>query len=256
MFGRAIFSLDGKVAFVTGGGRGIGRAIALGLASHGADVAVMGRSMPQLLETCNAVRALRRRALLVAGDLSRLEDIERSVHGVVSEFGRIDVLVNNASLAGRLAPSVEYGAEEFDKIIQVNLRGTFFLTTLVAREMMNRSGGSVINITSALVRTAAPYASVYIASKGAVEALTRTWAVEWARHGIRVNAVAPGYTRTSMIEEVFSRGRWASYIKDRTPLGRVADPEEIVGAVVYLASDASSFLTGQVICVDGGWSIR
>jgi NAD(P)-dependent dehydrogenase (short-subunit alcohol dehydrogenase family) len=216
----------------------------------------MGRSVPQLLETCDAVRALGRRALMVVGDLSRLEDIDRSVHGVVSEFGRVDVLVNNASLAGRLAPSVEYGPEEFDKIVQVNLRGIFFLTTLVAREMMRGSGGSIINITSALVRTAAPYASVYIATKAAVEALTRTWAVEWARHRIRVNAVAPGYTRTSMIEEVLSNERWASYIRDRTPLARVADPEEIVGAVVYLASEASSFQTGQVICVDGGWSIR
>jgi gluconate 5-dehydrogenase len=248
------FSLKGKVAVVTGGGRGLGQALALGLAASGAAVAVVGRTPSALDVTVEKVSAMGGRALAVRADLADLQEIEKIVTAVLSANGRIDVLVNNAAAGAPFKPAEEVTPEEWDAVMRTNLRGTFFLTTRVAREMKTTGGGSIINITSIMGEVAGPKASVYCASKGGLRQLTRTLAVEWARYGIRVNAVAPGYIRTELTGELQDNLELNEYVMTRTPMRRWATPGEFVGAVVYLASDASSFQTGQTIVVDGGWT--
>jgi NAD(P)-dependent dehydrogenase (short-subunit alcohol dehydrogenase family) len=248
-----MFSLKGKVALVTGASRGIGRAIACGLAEQGADIIAVGRSASGLADIATQIGKLTS-VLQFAADIGKLSDIDALTRAALDRFGKIDVLVNNAALGGPLRATEAVTPEEFDELMDVNLRGTFFLTNAVARSMMKSGGGSIINISSIAAETAAPRAAVYSAAKGALNALTLTLAVEWARHGIRVNGIAPGYIKTDLTEAMEKDDKVRQYVTSRTPLGRMADPSELVGLAVYLASNEASFQTGTTIRVDGGWS--
>ena len=251
-----LFDLTGKKALVTGGGRGLGRAIAIGLAEHGADVAVTSRTVAELDETANAVRGAGRECLVVPGDASQTAEIDRVVSEVASGFGRIDILINNAGVDAA-GPAIDYTESDFDFVLDVNLKAYFFFAQAVAKVMIANGGGAIASNSSICGDVAVKNISAYNISKGGVNMLTKSLALEWAPHGIRVNAFSPAYM------EVFMPGAAGEHddakeqaVRDLTPLGRRGRPDELVGPVVFLVSDASSYVTGEVLMVDGGWTIR
>lgn len=246
------FSLEGKVALVTGGGRGLGRGIALALAEAGADVAIASRTRSDLEAVAGEIEAKGRRARVVVGDVSAPREAHRLVEEAVGWRGRLDVLVNAAGVNRRI-PSLEVREEDWDWILGVNLKGTFFVCQAAGEVMVNQGKGSIINITSLLSAVGIPTLAPYAASKTGVVGLTRVLAAEWGPHGVRVNAIAPGYFRTKMTEGLFSDPKWVERLKRQVPLGREGFPEDLSGAAVFLASDASRYITGQVIYVDGGY---
>ena len=252
----ALFDLTDKKALVTGGGRGLGRAIAIGLAQHGADVAVTSRTVSELEETAEAVRALGRRCVVVPGDASRKDEIDRVVGEVTTGLGGLDILVNNAGVDAA-APAIDYTESDFDFVLDVNLKAYFFFAQAAAKVMIGRGGGTIANNSSICGDVAVRNISAYNISKGGVNMLTKSLALEWAPHGIRVNAFSPAYM------EVFMPGATGEHdeakeqtVRDLTPLGRRGRPEELVGPVVFLVSEASSYVTGEVLMVDGGWTSR
>jgi len=248
------FRLDDRVALVTGGGRGIGKALAMGLAEAGADIALTARSEEQLLRTADEIAAATgRRAVEFPADLTDLAQIEPVVDAVVHEFGKIDILVNNAGTINR-APALEYTPQMWDEVMAINIRGAFFVAQAVGRHMVDRGCGKIINIASLLSAIGVPLIPAYTASKGGIAQLTRSLAVEWAQHGINVNAIAPGYFRTDNTQALQDNPERNRIIVERVPFHRWGDVQELQGACVWLASDASSFVTGQVIYVDGGWT--
>jgi dehydrogenase/reductase SDR family protein 4 len=248
------FSLKDRVALVTGGSRGIGKAIAVGLARAGADVALASRKLPDLEEVAKEIKGLGRRSLAVATHVGRLEEINNSVDRVKDEFGRIDILVNNAGTNPTMDQAMEIGERAWDSIMNLNLKGLFFLSQAVAKLMKEQEGGKIINVAS--VEGITPgILPVYAISKAGVIMATKVMAQEWAKYGIRVNAIAPGLTRTRFAEALWSNPDILSVAMMRTPMGRIAEPEEMVGAAIFLASDVSSYVTGQVLAVDGGVTI-
>lgn len=248
------FRLDGRVALVTGGGRGIGRALALGLAEAGAEIALVARSEDELLDAVDEiVTRTGRRALHFPADLAEIEQIQPVVDAVTGEFGQIDILLNNAGTINR-APALEYTPQMWDEVMRINIRGAFFVAQAVGRGMVDRGGGKIINIASLLSRIGVPFIPAYTASKGGIAQLTKSLAVEWAEHGVNVNAIAPGYFRTENTRALQQDPERNRIIIERVPFGRWGDVQELQGACVWLASDASSFVTGQVIYVDGGWT--
>ncbi len=248
------FSLEGKIALVTGGGRGIGRVTALGLARAGADIAIASRKLPNLEEVAEEIRKSGRRALAVSAHLGRMEDISNLVAKVKEEFGRIDILVNNAGSNPTMDTALEVNERAWDTIMNVNLKGLFFLSQAVARVMKEHGGGCIINVASAAgIR---PHVvPVYSISKAAVIMATKVMAHEWAKYGIRVNAVAPGLVKTRFSQALWDNKEIFEYLLHRIAMKRVAEPEEIVGAMIYLASDASRFVTGTTLNIDGGETI-
>lgn len=247
------FELTGKVVIVTGAGRGIGKSIALAAAEYGADLALGSRNVDELEETAVACRALGVRAEAWSLDVSKLESIRTFVEKTLDTFGRVDVLVNNAGYNSP-KPAIEYTEEEFDYISDVNFKGAFFMSTLIAQSMMERNiEGSIITISSQVGVVGGPLRAVYSAAKGAVSQFTRSFAAEWAPNKITVNAVAPTFTRTPLLEAAVKNPAFAENLK-KVPMGRIAEPEEIAGAVIYLASPAARMVTGQVLCVDGGFT--
>ena len=248
------FSLEGKIALITGGSRGIGQATALGLARAGADIAIASRKLPDLEKVAGEIRELGRRALPVAAHIGKMPDINNLVTKVKDEFGRIDILVNNAGTNPTMNPTLEIDERAWDTIMNVNLKGLFFLSQTVAKLMKEQGGGSIINVASAAgIR---PHMlPIYSISKAATVMTTKVMALEWAKYGIRVNAVAPGLVKTRFSEALWSDKQILEYLLGRIPMRRFAEPEEIVGAMVYLASDASQFVTGAIISVDGGETI-
>ena len=247
--------LTGRVALVTGSGRGIGRSIANLLAQSGADVVLNDLDLASVERTRDQIVSLGRKALALQGDVSQVRDVDRVVGSSLDSFGKVDVLVNNAGTIVR-KPTEDYTEQDWDGVIDVNLKGAFNFSHAVAKHMIGRRSGSIINIASIMGEVALPPRASYSASKGGIIMLTRSLAVEWAKHGIRVNSISPGWTVTEMTEKYFSQEEVRRFMLERIPLGRFAQPEEIANAVVFLASDASSYVTGQNITVDGGWTAQ
>jgi NAD(P)-dependent dehydrogenase (short-subunit alcohol dehydrogenase family) len=248
------FSLEGKIAFVTGGGRGLGRAGALAFARAGAHVALVSRTKSQLEETAAAVVALGRKALVAAADTRKREEVEAAVQAAVDAFGRIDILFNNAGTNIR-KNVVDMPDEDWHTIMDTNLKGAFLVARAVARQMVLQRSGTIINMSSMSAMSAEPTKAVYAASKGAIALLTKGLALEIAPFGIRVNAIAPGYMLTSLVKGGLDADpERKQRVLARIPLGRLGEPEEIGGALVFLASDAARYITGATITIDGGWT--
>jgi len=247
------FSLNGKVALITGGSRGIGKATALGFARAGADVAIASRKLPDLELVADEIRGLGRKALPVAAHVARLEEIKSLVQTVNKEFGRIDILVNNAGTSPAMSPMLDLEERLWDSIMNLNLKGLIFLSQAVARIMKEHDGGTIINVASIAGFRHEPNIGVYSISKSAVVMATKIMAEEWAKYNIRVNAIAPGHIHTRLGDSIFEAvPEYKKEFLDRIPMRRIGDPDEIVGAMIYLASDASSYVTGTTIVVDGG----
>jgi NAD(P)-dependent dehydrogenase (short-subunit alcohol dehydrogenase family) len=251
------FSLEGKVALITGGSRGIGRATALAFARAGADVAVTSRKLPDLEEVAAEVRDLGRRALAVATHVGRMDQLQPLIDRVVSELGGIDVLVNNAG-TNFFAPAIEMDEKAWDTVMNLNLKGLFFLSQAAARVMKGRGGGAIVNISSVSgLRAQVPTAHYSIAKAGVIMA-TKALAVEWAPYGIRVNCIAPGAIETRLYDAIYSllppeeAERRKAEVAAGFPLKRVGEPREIADAALFLASRAASYTTGQTFSVDGG----
>jgi 2-deoxy-D-gluconate 3-dehydrogenase len=249
------FSLLGSTALVTGGGTGLGRAIAIALASHGADVALT--ELPGKTElaegTADEIRALGRRAAAVALDVTDLRSVGALVPAVLHQLGRLDVLVNNAGLNIQ-RHALEVSEEDWDRVLDVNLKGLFFCSQAVGRHMVGNGGGRIVNIASQMGLVGYWRRAAYCSSKAGVVNLTRVLAIEWAQHGITVNAIAPTFVLTPLTEPMFQDAAFKADVLSRIPLGRLAEPDDVANAAVYLASPAAKMITGQTLAVDGGWT--
>jgi len=246
------FRLDGKVAVVTGSGTGLGQGMAIGLAEAGADVVgVYNTHVPEAAKS--AVEKLGRRFLPVQADLASVEPIPGIIEEAAAELGRLDILVNDAGIIRR-SPSLEYSEKDWDDVININLKSLFFLCQAVARQFLKQgSGGNIINIASLLSFQGGILIPAYTASKSGVRGLTQLLANEWAKHNINVNAIAPGYMATDNTEPLRKDPKRGPAILERIPAGRWGTPDDLKGAVVFLASDASKYINGFTLAVDGGW---
>ena len=245
--------LAGKVAIVTGASRGIGKGIAVRYAQEGASVVLASRSIDLLSSIAGQIGKEGGKALAVEVDVRKYESVENMVNKTVEHFGRLDILVNNAGI-GMAVPSEELNPKHWQRALDIDLSGVFYGCQCAARKMIPQGGGSIINITSAFGLVAVPARAAYCASKAGCNMLTKVLAVEWAKKKIRVNAIAPGYIRTELVQEIIDKGVLAvSAIEKRTPMGRIGEVEELLGLAVYIASDESSFMTGSVVSIDGGW---
>lgn len=251
---RAQNDLTGRIALITGGGSGLGRAMAWGLACHGASIAIVDRDAA-VAESCarEISNGSGTRTLAVRADVSREEDVQHATHQVLQDLGPIDILVNNAGHNIR-KPLIDYTLAEFDSLHDVHVRGTFLFCREVGRSMQARQSGTIINIASILGHIAAQNVAPYAAAKAAIVQLTKVLALEFAAHGIRVNSIAPGYIDTPLTRQHASDVR--ERITRTTPLGRFGEARELIGPVVFLASEASSFITGSSLIVDGGWTAQ
>ena len=247
----ASFDLSGKVAIVTGGGRGIGRAIALGLAKAGASVVVASRTADQINAVAGEIRAMGAQALPVVTDLADGAQLEQLAVETVNQFGRIDILVNNAARSF-MRSLMDLREDGWDKVFDTNVKAVWLLSRAVARQMMAQKSGRIINITTVGAEKAELGMAAYGCSKAALKMLTRCMAREWAAFGIQVNAVGPGLTRTDFSKPIWSNPDIEKHVTALLPMGRIGEPEEIVPAVLFLASDAASYMTGHTIYVDGG----
>ena len=250
------FSLAGRVALVNGGGGGLGSAIADAFAAAGASVAVAGRSREPLEAVAARARAAGTEGLAVTADVTREDDAERVVREVIERFGRVDIVVNavGGGAGKALHPAHEYPRDAWDWIMELNLRSTIVPTQPAVRAMIAAgTQGAVLNISSVRANLGinAGY-SAYVAAKGAMNALTRQYAAEWAQYGITVNAISPTFVRTPQVESMLADKAFYDGLVARIPLGRIADPDDLVGAVLFFCSDASSFCSGQVLTLDGG----
>ena len=248
------FSLQGRRALVTGGGRGIGRACAVALAQAGAEVLVVSRTQDQLDATVAQIHAQNGKATAIVGNISSLDSVNTLVAQVYNNDPRLDILVNNAAISPIYKRGDKVKPEEWDQILQTNLNGTFYLTRAIGQHMLTAQTGTIINLTSIGATRALANLTAYSASKAALGELTRTLAVEWAAKGIRINAVAPAYIATEMTSGIQENEQLRQSVEERTPMGRFGEPAEVAAAVVFLASDAASYITGHTLFVDGGWT--
>ena len=248
----SLFSLKGRVALVTGGGRGIGRGIAEGLAAEGARIVCASRTRWQLDESVAAIVEAGGEAAAIELDMADLGSVEKAAAAGIAEFGQIDILVNNAGMNIR-EPIDQVTEDHFDQIMDVNLKGLYFLSQQVARHMRTRKGGKIINIGSLTTGYALAQVSVYTATKGAVGQLTKVQAVEFGPDNIQVKAICPGFVVTALTEKLWADDTMREWGEGRVPLGRLATPHDMAGTAAFLAAPASDYVTGQVIYVDGGF---
>ena len=246
-----LFDLTGKVAIITGASKGLGKAMALGMAGAGADIVLVSRTLQDLERVAEEIKARGRKAIPAPADVSESSDIEHVVKETVEKFEKIDILVNNTGISGD-KPVLKMDEEYWDYVMAVNLKGPFLFSKAVGAEMVKRKRGKIINISSVTYSMAIPNMTSYCTSKAGVVQFTRTLALEWAKYNIQVNAICPGYFRTPMNEEFFASEAGKKIIEQTLPLKRLGEPEELVGSVVFLASEASNFITGAVLVVDGG----
>jgi len=248
-------NLTDKVAIVTGAGRGIGKGIATALADAHARVIVNDVDLGAAEEVARGIEAKGGKALPIKADVRNVEEINRMVEITIRELGGIHVLVNNAGIILR-KPAEEIAEEEWDTLIDINLKGTFLCAQAAAKAMIKGGkGGRIINLSSIMGGVALPPRAAYCASKGGIIALTKDLAAEWAKHGITVNAIAPGWTLTEMTQSYFSQEPVRRFVLERIPLNRLGKPEDMAHVAVFLASEYSDYITGQTIYVDGGWTI-
>jgi gluconate 5-dehydrogenase len=250
-----LFDLTGKSALVTGASRGLGQTFALALARAGADVAITSRTLASLDATKRAVEALGRNCFPVVLDVRSLESIAAAVAAAHAHFGKLDILVNNAGCNIR-KPALDVTWEDWNTILDTNLRGPFFVAQAVARHMVAAGRGRIVNIGS--VTSVAGYAGLgpYGASRGGIRQLTMSLADDWGPHGITVNCLAPGWFQTAQNAVMYENAEWVAYLTDKIPLRRPGRADDLEGSVVFLASDASAYITGQTLLVDGGISVN
>jgi len=248
--------LQGKVAWVTGAGQGVGAAIAEGLAEAGASVILQSRRLDALEAVRDKIVANGGTADIVAGDVTDEAVAEAVVTLARRRWDRLDILVNNAGISPALHRSEQLSVADWQQVIDTNLSGVFICARAAGAIMIEQGAGSIVNMSSVHGQVGLPRLAAYSASKGGVEQLTRTLALEWAAAGVRVNAVAPGYLETPMTAGLRSHDQWSRRLRERIPMGRFGLPHEVVGAVTFLASDAASYVTGSVLHVDGGWTAQ
>ena len=246
------FSLEGRKALVTGGSRGIGRALALGLAHAGAAVAVTGRKEETLSAVAQEIETIGKTAIIRRIDVTDLESIRSGIQESARLLRGLDILVNNAGYE-QVCDSLEVSVETWDAIVNTNLRGAFFCAQAAARIMSGSGGGDIVNVCSLTSSIGIPTAVPYTSSKSGLLGMTRALAAEWGHSGIRVNAIAPGYVHTAMTDIFFQNESWAKGIKARIPLGRFGQVHDLIGATIFLCSDAANYVTGQMITIDGGF---
>ncbi|MBT8330015.1 MAG: glucose 1-dehydrogenase [Desulfofustis sp.] len=248
-----LFNLSGKVAIITGASRGLGQYLARALALAGADVVITSRNVESLKEFTQEIESLGRKVLPLPLDVREHQSIQDMADSAYDHFGRIDILVNNAGCNVR-KPAVDVDWEDWNLVVDTNLRGGFFVAQAVARKMIPVRYGRIINIGS--VTTVAGYAGItpYCASRGGVKQMTMSLADDWGQYDITVNCLAPGWFKTAQTKVLYDNQEWVDYLVDRIPLKRVGQPNDLDGTVIYLASDASAYMTGQTVLVDGGIS--
>ena len=251
------FSLPGKVAIVTGGKRGVGRAIALAFAEAGADVAVCDVVVEdgELEAVAKEIEKLGRRALAVQVDITRKADVDNMVQKVVDEFGRVDILVNNAAILGDKCPLLEFSENDYDRIVDVDLKGAFLCSQAAGRRMAEQKGGNIINIATVDAMRPSLKSSPYSAAKAGVVMLTKSLAAELAGNNIRANAIAPGWIQTEMTKKRWGSPQSREQLEATIPLGRMAQPSDIAAVALFLASDAAGYVTGHTLVADGGASL-
>jgi NAD(P)-dependent dehydrogenase (short-subunit alcohol dehydrogenase family) len=246
------FTLTDKVALVTGASRGIGRALALGLAQAGAQVILTGRDEEALRTVAEAITAPLALPVVLPLDVTKTDALTSQLDQAVATTGGLDILINNAGFES-VCPSLEVTQQLWDSIVDTNLKGAFFMAQAAARIMRRGQGGAMVNLCSLSSSVGIPTAVAYTSSKSGLLGMTRALAAEWAGHGIRVNAIAPGYFRTDMTEVFFQNETWAKAMLERIPLGRFGTMSDLVGATVFLAGPAASYITGQMLTIDGGY---
>lgn len=245
----------GKVAIATGGSKGIGFGMAQALAQFGADIVVASRNIDEGEKAAETIKGLGRKAIALRCDVTKKAEVENMVNTVINKFGRIDILLNNAGMNIR-KPVVEIEEEDFDRVIETNLKGIFLVAQAVGKEMVKQKKGKIINISSIMGGVGFPWLASYCSSKGGINQLTKVLALEWAPYNVNVNAIAPAYIHTPMTSGWLSDQERYQTIIDSTPLGRMGELEDLAGPVVFLASEASNYLTGHVLYVDGGWMAK
>jgi NAD(P)-dependent dehydrogenase (short-subunit alcohol dehydrogenase family) len=246
--------LSGKVAVVTGSSRGLGRAIALGLANAGADVVITSRTLQSLASAEAEVVAAGRKVLPLRLDVRDQQSIRAMADAATAQFGHVDILVNNAGMNIR-TPALNLQWDQWDQVLDTNLKGAFFCSQALAPQMLQRGRGRIINIGSATCVNAYPHITAYCASRGGILQMTKSLAAEWGPHGVTCNVLAPGWVRTEQTRVLWENPEWVQAISQRIPVGRIAEPPEMAAAAVFLASDLSDYVNGELFMIDGGFTI-